>query len=63
MNITNVLATRLNHMGLAGLGGQIQAALQATTGWHFKQARLLCRSKDALGRALLHILPVKNNTH
>lgn len=49
-------------MGLTGLSGHIQAALSATTGWHFKQARLLCRSKHASGRDLLHVLPVKNNT-
>lgn len=48
-------------MGLARLSGHIQAAFSATIGWHFKQARLLCRSRHALGGDLLHILPVEDN--
>jgi len=47
----------LNHMGLAGLSGHLQAALSATAGWHFKQAGLLHRSWQALGTDLLHMLP------
>lgn len=51
----------LNHMGLAGLSGHLQAALSATAGWHFKLARLLCRSWHALRTDLLHMLPVEDN--
>ena len=52
----------LNHMGLAGLSGHLQAALSATAGWHFKQAGLLRRSWQALGTDLLHMLPAEENT-
>lgn len=47
-------------MGLASLSGHLQAALSATAGWHFKQARLLRRSWHALGTDLLHMLPVED---
>lgn len=52
----------LNHMGLAGLCGHLQAALSATAGWHFKQAGLLRRSWQALGTDLLHMLPGQDHT-
>lgn len=48
---------RLNHVGLAGFCGHLQAALSAAAGWHFKQARLLRRSWHALGTDLLHLMP------
>lgn len=51
----------LNHVGLAGLSGQLQAALTTAAGWHFKQAGLLGRSRHALGVDLLHVLPAGHN--
>lgn len=64
-NIAATYRTRLNHMGLAGLSGHLQAghlqaALSTTAGWHFK-TRLLRRSWHALGTDLLHVLPVEDN--
>lgn len=53
---------RLNHVGLAGFCGHLQAALSAAAGWHFKQARLLRRSWHALGTDLLHLMPVENRS-
>lgn len=50
----------LNHMGLARLSGHLQVGLSAAAGWHFKLARLLCRSWHALGTDLLHMLPVED---
>jgi len=59
---TAVMYSRcLNHMGLAGLSGHLQAALPTAAGWHFKQAALLRRSRKALGTDLLHSLPGENN--
>lgn len=46
-------------MGLAGLGGRVHAALEATAGWDLQRAGLLCRSKEALGGDLLNILPAQ----
>lgn len=47
----------LNHMGMAGLSGHLQAALSTTAGWHFRQARSLCWRGNALQTDLLHMLP------
>lgn len=51
----------LNHIGMAGLSGHLQAALSTTAGRHFKQARFLHRRWNALGTDLLHMLPVEDN--
>lgn len=44
-------------MGVARLGGHVQAALSATACWNVTQGRLFYWSWKALGADLLYILP------
>ena len=52
---------RLNHVGLAGLSRNLQAALSATARWHLKRVKLVNGSRHALGTDVLHVLPVEDN--
>lgn len=47
----------LNHVGLAGLSGQLQVALSTAASWHIQHTGLLRRRWQALGTDPLHLLP------